>query len=144
MPPVLTESDIEKLVHAFYASVRKDSLLAPIFATKIEPDTWPAHMSHISDFWGSIFLKNKSFSGNPMQKHLAIDGLTPSHFERWLSLFRISADQTLSVEKADMVHAMATRIAQSLQMGLAFNLEKSGAADNPFSNFGLRSSLRKS
>lgn len=134
----LNEKDIKILVNDFYTTVRKDDLLAPIFASKITKEHWPEHMDHIANFWGSIFLKTKRFNGTPMQKHLGLKGLSPSHFERWLSLFRQSANRTLSPEQANMVHSMAERIAQSLQMGLALNFQKTGKGENPFSNYGLR------
>lgn len=134
------EDDIEKVVHAFYAKVRLDPLLAPIFATKIKGEDWPDHLAHIIDFWSSIFLKTGRFEGNPMRKHLALDGLTPSHFIRWLSLFKETTDTVLTAEQSHTMHAMAQRIAQSLQMGLAFNFEKSGDSNHPFVEFGIRPS----
>lgn len=75
-----------------------------------------------------------------MRKHLTIDGLTPAHFTHWLALFKDTADTVLLPDQSDALHAMAERIAQSLQMGLAFNLETSGAVDHPFTEFAIRPS----
>lgn len=50
---LFTEDDINTLVRAFYARVRDDDLLAPVFATRIQGD---AHEDHIASFWASIFL----------------------------------------------------------------------------------------
>lgn len=136
----IDEAAIKIVVHAFYARVRQDPLLAPIFATKIEDKAWPNHLDHIIDFWSSIFLKTGRFSGNPMRKHLTIDGLTPAHFTRWLDLFQETAEAVLLPEQSQTMHAMAQRIAQSLQMGLAFNLETSGVVNHPFTEFAIRPS----
>jgi len=139
-PSLINEDDISQVVHAFYACVRQDELLAPIFATKIKAADWDSHMEHISKFWSSIFLKSNQFKGNPMQKHLALEGLTPEHFTRWLSLFQETSERILSAEKAGLMNKMAARIGQSLQMGLAFNYEKSGQKDHAFAEFGIRQS----
>ena len=63
---LLTQEDIILVVRAFYARVREDELLAPIFATRIQGGEWPAHEDHIASFWRSIFLKDKRFTGNPI------------------------------------------------------------------------------
>lgn len=134
----LSEADIKRLVNSFYARIRQDERLAPIFATKIKSGDWDAHMDHIADFWASIFLKTRQFSGNPMQKHTQITGITPAHFTHWLALFHDTAKQVLSTPQADEIHEMAQRIGQSLQMGLAFHYEKSGQMDHPFTGFGIK------
>jgi len=128
------------VVTSFYAAVREDDLLAPIFATRIKSDEWDTHEDHILSFWSSIFLKTKQFKGNPMQKHAALNGLTPKHFSHWLSLFQETTQRVLTPEKASLMIEMARSISESLQMGLAFNYEKSGQNDHPFTEFGIRRS----
>jgi hypothetical protein len=44
----------------------------------------------------------------------------------------------LETEKAKAMQTMAERIAQSLQMGLAFNFEKTGQTNHPFTDYGMR------
>ncbi|MGB0908585.1 MAG: group III truncated hemoglobin [Maricaulaceae bacterium] len=136
---VFTEGDISAVTRAFYARVRNDEMLAPIFAQKIPNDVaaWDHHMDHIADFWSSIFLKTGRFKGNPMMKHMALHGLTPEHFTRWLSLFEDTATDLLPPHKSAAMSEMAHRIAQSFQMGLAVHMGKSGGA-HPFEEFGVR------
>ena len=134
----LSEADIKRVVSAFYKEVQKDELLAPIFALKISPQDWDAHIDHITDFWSSIFLKTGRFKGNPMLKHAALKGLTPAHFTHWLALFEDVSSRTLDSAKAEALQTMAQRIGQSLQMGLAFNFEKAGKTDHPFTDYGMR------
>ncbi|WP_017932282.1 group III truncated hemoglobin [Robiginitomaculum antarcticum] len=133
----LRESDIQNLMTQFYAAVRRDPLLAPVFASRIQGPAWPAHEAHIADFWSSVMLKTGRFKGNPMMKHLALSGLTPAHFTRWLALFKSTADDTLSPKDADAIHTMANRIAQSFQMGLAFHHTKTQSGQNPFEDFSV-------
>lgn len=116
------EIEIANLVKAFYARVRLDPQLAPIFATKIKAEGWPRHEAHITDFWSSVLRKSARYSGNPMAKHAAVNGLTPELFTHWLALFEDTAQ----------------RIAKSLQMGLAFHYDGQGKSDHPFKHFSLR------
>jgi hemoglobin len=134
----ISEADIQRLVRAFYKEVQKDHILAPIFASKIDPEGWDVHIDHIADFWSSIFLKTGRFKGNPMLKHAALPGLTPDHFNHWLALFTKVSNRVLETEKAKAIQLMAERIAQSLQMGLAFNFEKAGQTNHPFTDYGMQ------
>lgn len=138
MEDKITQGDITRITQAFYADVRKDDLLAPIFASKIAPADWDDHISHIGIFWGSVFLKTGAFQGNPMRKHLALSGLTPEHFTRWLALFKSAGARTLSDEKAHAFFTMADRIARSFQMGLAFHHDNKGETDHPFKAFAIQ------
>jgi len=138
MTAPLLESDIKRVVRAFYKEVQEDEMLAPIFETKIGANDWDKHMEHITDFWSSIFLKTGRFKGNPMLKHAALKGITPSHFNHWLTLFQKVSNRVLEPTQAQAMQVMAERIGQSLQMGLAFNFEKAGKTDHPFVDYGMR------
>lgn len=135
----ITEDDIAALTRVFYAWMRKDELLAPIFNAKIGTDDaqWETHIAHINDFWSGIFLKTGRFSGNPMAKHTPLPGLTPAHFARWLELFAKAGAQTLSPAKQLHFNNTAKRIARSLQMGLACHHANLDSDPNPFAEFDL-------
>ena len=60
---------IDRLVEDFYAKIRDDALLGPIFARHIAD--WPPHLSRMKAFWRSVLHNSGEFSGNPMLKHLA-------------------------------------------------------------------------
>jgi hemoglobin len=51
----ISEPMIETLVHAFYARVRQDAVLGPIFDGAIG-DGWDAHLAKLCDFWSSVLL----------------------------------------------------------------------------------------
>lgn len=137
MSSLITEDDIGRVVRAFYAEVQADEMLGPIFAQRIAPHEWDRHMDHIADFWSSIFLKTGRFTGNPMQKHAGLTTITPAHFTRWLSLFQATSDRVLDAPHASAMQEMANRIAQSLQMGLAFHHESAGHSDHAFKDYSL-------
>src|SRR3546814_7298736 len=80
----IDEAMIERLVHAFYAGVREDALLGPVFDARIED--WDRHLGRMCAFWSSVALMTGRYSGQPMRAHmpLPVDGV---HFDRWLALF---------------------------------------------------------
>jgi|SRR5690606_37565138 len=107
---------IERLVHTFYAKVREDDLLAPIFDERIAD--WDAHLERMCVFWSSVALMSGVYHGSPMQKHapLPVDAM---HFDRWLSLFEETASEVCPPAAAEHFVTRATRIARSLELGVA-------------------------
>jgi hemoglobin len=114
----VTEDMIHELVHAFYAKIRTDPALGPIFNRVIADSDWPAHLAKMCDFWSSVTLMSGRFKGSPMQAHLAIGGLRPTHFIRWLYLFEQTAHAVCPPEAAAVFVEKSQMIARSLQMGL--------------------------
>lgn len=110
-----TEEDISALVHAFYARVRQDGVLAPIFEAHI--DDWDHHLVKLTDFWSSVLRRTGRFTGAPMPRHAALPGLDAGMFRHWLRLFRQTAAEQPNQAMAAQATAAAERIAQSLWMG---------------------------
>jgi hemoglobin len=54
----IDEATIELLIRSFYARIRKDALLGPIFAAKI--DEWEPHLQKMFSFWSSVALMTGS------------------------------------------------------------------------------------
>lgn len=115
---MLTEDVLAAFLDAFYAKVRRDAVLGPVFAAKIAETEWPRHMATIRDFWSSVLLKTGRYKGNPFGKHLGITGIDAAHFERWLDLFGETAAEAFEPEVADALAERAHRIADSLKAGL--------------------------
>src|SRR5213595_2558344 len=84
----ITEAMIERLVRGFYAKVRSDAVLAPVFEARIHD--WEPHLARMCAFWSSVALMSGRYQGTPMAKHapLLVDA---GHFDRWLSLFETTA-----------------------------------------------------
>jgi hemoglobin len=133
------EAMIHAVVHAFYDRVRRDPLLAPIFA-RIADDSWSAHLDKLCDFWSSVMLMTGRFKGRPMQVHAAMAGISPAHFTRWLALFGETAREVCPPSAAALFEAKAAVIAESLQLGIAFSRKTppitSGDAAPPLPNRG--------
>lgn len=113
------EDTIHALVHAFYAKVRKDEFIGPIFARVIGED-WDPHLARMCDFWSSVMRMTGRYKGNPMVAHMRLKMVRPEHFERWLSLFRETASELCPPEIAALFVSRAEAIAKSLQLGMFF------------------------
>ncbi|MEH3120215.1 MAG: group III truncated hemoglobin [Methylorubrum populi] len=122
----LTEAALAVFLDAFYARVRRDPLIGPIFAQKIPDEAWPAHLATIRDFWSSVLLKTGRYKGNPFGRHLGIEGIAPAHFARWLGLFEETAGEVFVPESASVLVERAHRIGDSLKAGLFFRPEMRG------------------
>jgi hemoglobin len=115
-PLGVTEEMIHTLVHFFYAKIRADEVLGPIFNERIED--WEAHLPKMCDFWSSVTLMTGRYHGAPMPAHARLP-VDASHYGRWLELFEETALQVCPPEAAALFIDRSQRIAQSLQMGAA-------------------------
>ncbi len=123
----ISEPDLALLVDRFYARVRQDGLIGPLFNAAIHD--WPEHLERLSAFWSSVMLTSGRYKGSPMAAHMRHAGqIRPEMFSRWLELWRETARDTLAPDAAEAVSAKAERIAESLQLGLYFNLDKQRGA----------------
>jgi hemoglobin len=110
---------IRALVHTFYARVRQDSLLGPIFNDTVAD--WGEHLETLCAFWSSVMLMTGRYKGTPMQAHAALPGLSAVHFDRWLDLFRETAREVCPPHAAALFIHRAERIGQSLELGIALH-----------------------
>lgn len=123
---ICTEDEVSTLVHDFYARVRRDEVLGPIFETHIQD--WDAHLSKLTDFWSSVLRRTGRFSGAPMPRHAALPGLNAGLFRHWLRLFNETARAQPNQAMAAQATEAAARIAQSLWMGYQFSHEPGAIA----------------
>lgn len=113
----VTEEMIHDLVHGFYGKIRVDPALGPIFNRVIS--NWDEHLEKMCDFWSSVVLMSGRFKGQPMVAHARIPDIRPTHFARWLHLFRQTAEELCPPAAAALFVARSEMIAQSLQLGIA-------------------------
>jgi len=118
MPPRIpvTQAQIEQVVAQFYARVRADPALGPVFAAHITD--WPTHEQKIVRFWRNALLSQRCYDGNPMQVHAAAGNVRAQHFPVWLSLFDAVLAQELPQPLAAAWSAFAHRIGRGLTYGL--------------------------
>ena len=112
----INESMIDQLVRAFYARVREDLLLGPIFSSRIHE--WEPHLQRMGAFWSSVVLSSGVYHGQPMRMHLPLP-LEARHFDRWLELFEQTARTLFNEQITAYFMERARRIAMSLELGIA-------------------------
>ena len=122
----IDEEALKVLVDTFYAKVRQDPLIGPVFNRAI--DDWPEHLDKLQAFWSSVMLTSGRYKGRPLPAHIKhADAITPASFERWLALWRETTEELLDPNSAAALQDKAGRIAESLSMGIAFSKDPDGA-----------------
>ncbi|NHF57746.1 group III truncated hemoglobin [Flavobacteriaceae bacterium TP-CH-4] len=112
-------ADVKLLVETFYAKVRSDPKLGPIFNGIITD--WDGHLKLLTDFWDTqLFLKRK-YNGNPVAVHQEVDDkmnhtVTPEHFGIWLNLWFATIDELFEGETAWIAKNRAQKMSTMLYM----------------------------
>jgi hemoglobin len=110
---IATREDIELMVNSFYEKVKKDELLAPIFAERI-PGSWDKHLDIMYRFWETVLLSKATYQGSPFNKHADME-VNKQHFDAWVSLFHQNIDEHFSGDKAEEAKWRAKTMAQLFQ-----------------------------
>ncbi len=119
----VSEDGIRRLVDGFYAKIRTDPELGPIFNRAI-PGDWGPHLATMRDFWSSVMLTSGRYKGNPVAKHLPIEGMKSQLFDRWLELFDETCGELFDASVAEAFRAKARRIAESLKLALFYRPDR--------------------
>lgn len=120
--PGIDEAALERLVDAFYARIREDAELGPIFNDAIHD--WPRHLETLTAFWSSVMLTSGRYKGRPVPAHMKHRArITPALFDRWLALWAETTDDLMPAQAAAALQDKAARIAESLQLALFFRLD---------------------
>lgn len=115
-PRLISEEEISTLVDRFYARVRVDPEIGPIFNSAIE--NWDAHLALLKDFWSTVLRTSGRYKGNPLLAHFPLP-IEPRSFVRWLALFEETARETLPAPLSNQVVQRAHNIAANMQRVLA-------------------------
>tara|TARA_R110001606_G_scaffold351941_1_gene502306 strand:+ start:1433 stop:1876 length:444 start_codon:yes stop_codon:yes gene_type:complete len=114
----IDDAYISDLVETFYARVRADADLGPIFEKEIG-DNWGPHLARMKDFWASVAMNAGRYNGKPVPAHTKLTGVDAAHFQTWLGLFRETLeDTTPNPEAIPYFMERAERIAKSLQLAM--------------------------
>lgn len=117
---LISQDSIRQLLASFYARVRRDPVLGPVFARAVGTTDadWAPHLERLSEFWSSVMLRTGTYHGDPFSVHRRLPGLEPAMFDRWLTLFGEACAELFEPDLANAFRARAERIASSLRMGL--------------------------
>jgi hemoglobin len=125
----VTEDTIRLLVDRFYARVRRDPTLGPVFAAAIADDAWPEHLEKMYAFWSSVMLTSGRYKGDPVGTHRKVEGVEPPMFGNWLDLFEATAADLFIPEIAAQFARKARTIAESLKLALFFRPDRAWPDD---------------
>jgi len=113
-PEELPPEKITELLSVFYARVRKDPELGPVFNGAV--DDWDEHLARLEDFWSSLMLTTGRYKGNPLAMHaLHVDAIKPAMFDRWLDIWTQTTNEMLPPSVANVMQIKAHRIAERLK-----------------------------
>jgi hemoglobin len=116
----IDEGALTVLVDTFYAKVRDDALIGPVFNRAVAD--WPGHLGKLQSFWSSVMLTSGRYKGRPLPAHIRhADSISASSFERWLGLWRETTDELFEPDPAAALQEKAERIAESLSLGIDFH-----------------------
>lgn len=117
---VITEEALQELVDRFYARVRQDPLIGPVFTDAIAD--WPEHLAKLQAFWSSVMLTSGRYKGRPLPAHIKHAGrIDAAAFARWLSLWAETTNALFDEANAAALQDKAARIAESLSLGIEFS-----------------------
>jgi hemoglobin len=109
---------ISRLLRHFYADVRQDPLIGPIFNARIKD--WKDHLEIIASFWETLAEGPRTCARPMPVKHQPLQ-LTEEHFERWLFLWQANCRAHLPIEAARQMIHLASHVAHKLQMILGIS-----------------------
>jgi hemoglobin len=92
-------ADIQLLVNNFYAAIRSNEALGPIFNERIS-DRWPEHLEKMYRFWQTVLLEDHTYFGSPFPPHAQLP-VDQQHFDTWLQLWHQTVDLYFRGTKAD-------------------------------------------
>ena len=113
---ILDLNDVKLLVNTFFAKVRQDEKLAPIFNERIG-DGWPQYLERMIRFWQTVLLEEHTYFGSPFPPNAKLP-VAHLHFERWLELFHSTVNNLFVGEKAEQAKLRGNRIAEMFEVKL--------------------------
>ena len=111
------KQDIKVIVDEFYAQVRFDQILGPIFVGRIPAGDWSAHLERMYSFWNTVLFGKPDYRGNPFSKHATLR-IHKEHFDQWVSLFSKTIDQFYAGPKSAEAKLRAQRMGDMFQAKL--------------------------
>ena len=115
----IDEYTLRSLIDLFYARVRDDNLIGPLFNDAV--GNWPEHLDKLLSFWSGVMLGSGRYKGRPLPAHIQhSDRISASSFDRWLSLWKQTSEELFEPAAAMALQDKAGRIAESLQLGMRF------------------------
>jgi hemoglobin len=109
---------ILNLLRHFYADVRQDPLIGPVFNAQIKD--WKEHLDIIASFWETLIGGPRTYARPMPMKHVPLH-LQEDHFERWLFLWQANCRAQLPTYLAREMIDLADHIGGKLRLILCIS-----------------------
>ncbi|ASJ22447.1 group III truncated hemoglobin [Brachyspira hampsonii] len=113
----INSEGIEKLMDIFYARIRTNEQLGPIFngAVGIDDASWERHKEKIAKFWKTMLLNERLYMGNPVQPHINLLPFDIKLFDVWLDLFKECLNEVFEEKAANKYYEVAENIGRNFK-----------------------------
>ena len=119
----ITENSLRLLIGEFYARVRADDMIGPVFNNAVVD--WPGHLGKLQAFWSSVMLTSGRYKGQPLAAHIKHAGqINRQSFDRWLMIWGATTADLMDELSAAALQEKAAKIAESLSLGIEFSRER--------------------
>ncbi|WP_107039218.1 group III truncated hemoglobin [Brumimicrobium mesophilum] len=123
MREIENREDVSELVNDFYAKIRTDETLGPIFNSHLSDEQWPSHLEKLTDFWETNLFGIPKFKGNPPHVHAEVDrnlnyGVTQEHFAHWMHIWFRTIDEKFEGRLADRAKNAARKMSTGLYIAI--------------------------
>lgn len=116
MKDIDSPEDVRLLVDGFYAAIKEDSLLRPIFTDVAQVD-WERHLPKMYAFWNALLLGIPGYNGSPFAPHQKLP-VNREHFQRWVALFHATVDRNFIGARAKQAKDTASSMAHTFALRL--------------------------
>ena len=103
----LDEALLRRVIDEFYARVRRDGELGPVF-DEIIGDRWGPHIDRIMSFWMTATRVGSGYKGRDFTPaHVSHQSIRADQLPRWLELFRATCRDLCEPQAADALIRIA-------------------------------------
>lgn len=118
-PESVTDQLLRNVILEFYARVRSDAELGPVFQ-EIIGQRWDAHMARIMRFWLTVTRLGSGYPGKDfMPAHMKHASISESQLPRWLAIFKETCQDLCQPVEASYLIDISERMADNLAISLA-------------------------
>lgn len=115
----ITRELVQRIMTEFYARVRRDDVLGPVFAGAIEDSRWEAHIAKVVRFWLMAFRIERNYKGRDfMPAHLKHPQIRSELAPVWLALFDETLAQLCSHREAEAFRSIAEAMMENVVLSL--------------------------
>ena len=102
------------VVDSFYSNIQKDTVLGPVFESRLHGE-WAPHLEKMYDFWTTVIEGKMAYSGDPVRAHMEVKSIELEHFELWIELFEKTLEDVCdNEEQIEVFLGPAKRMARAL------------------------------